>query len=1043
MALSSSDVSARRFPCGMALFAVGLAVVMLVAGKRSQAADDDFFENRIRPLLASRCQGCHATLTGKTSGGLALDSRQGWQTGGDSGPAIVPGDPEASLLLRAVKHADGVSAMPPEDAGLALTAAEIADLAAWIAAGAADPRELEARLGGMERDAAESWWSFSSPVAAEPPAVADPALVANDLDRFIVAGLDTRGLSPADLADRATLLRRATLDLTGLPPTPDEILAFLEDSAPDAWEKVVERLLASKAYGERWGRHWLDVARYADTAGDGADYPVREAVNYRDWVIRAFNADMPYDTFLSRQVAGDILARDAQPGDYADLVTATGFLAVGKRYGYAPNTDFQHLDFADCIDSLGRSVLGLSLGCARCHDHKYDPVSASDYYALYGILQSTTWSFPGGEEHKRPAHFPALVPPDEAARIDREKSDALAALDRTIADRRSEKTVLEGKAFAGGTDLDLEGQELGTGPNGKPWLSAGPNVVNAESQSPFTHVHPPGTRGVRVGTGQPNEGVRHTFEDRLVAGAGAPLHVCFDFRTVPSDGADQPAGACRFYIGRGVIESTAIDFSATQREFALRDGDGWRVVTALEPGRWYHVHVTLDGATKTGSGSITPFPSGGAAPEPIPFGEVTLPTAWDGVIDTFICDGLGAVGGPATIRDIDNVGRQPQPLAPPGAPPAVKPAPPPDATARLAALEKDLGELAAKRKGIAETPAYPVAYGVSEGKPTDARVQLRGEPDKPGAEVQRRFLEILGGDALADPTAGSGRRDLAAWLTRRDNPLTARVFVNRVWQWHFGRGLVATTSDFGVRGEPPSHPQLLDWLAVRFMDSGWKVKDLHRLIMHSRTYRQSAEGAAAAVATDPDNRWLARWPRRALDAETLRDAILATSGLLDTSPPPPHPFPAVDTWAFTIHQPFHGHHDHYDSDRRSVYLMVQRNRRHPFLALFDAADPNQSVAIRDTTITPTQSLFLMNSPLVHRAAAAFADRLIAESGDPDTRLRTATTLAWGRAPDADELAGMHDFLARVEAETPGTSERGSWGALARVILTANPFLFVD
>jgi hypothetical protein len=373
----------------------------------------------------------------------------------------------------------------------------------------------------------------------------------------------------------------------------------------------------------------------------------------------------------------------------------------------------------------------------------------------------------------------------------------------------------------------------------------------------------------------------------------------------------------------------------------------------------------------------------------------------------------------------------------------VKPAPPPDATARLAALEKDLGELAAKRKGIAETPAYPVAYGVSEGKPTDARVQLRGEPDKPGAEVQRRFLEILGGDALADPTAGSGRRDLAAWLTRRDNPLTARVFVNRVWQWHFGRGLVATTSDFGVRGEPPSHPQLLDWLAVRFMDSGWKVKDLHRLIMHSRTYRQSAEGAAAAVATDPDNRWLARWPRRALDAETLRDAILATSGLLDTSPPPPHPFPAVDTWAFTIHQPFHGHHDHYDSDRRSVYLMVQRNRRHPFLALFDAADPNQSVAIRDTTITPTQSLFLMNSPLVHRAAAAFADRLIAESGDPDTRLRTATTLAWGRAPDADELAGMHDFLARVEAETPGTSERGSWGALARVILTANPFLFVD
>jgi len=1009
--------------------------------KRSSAAEDDFFESRIRPLLVARCQGCHATATGKTSGGLALDSRQGWQTGGDSGPAIVPRDAGASLLLRAVRHADGVSAMPPEDAGPALTPAEIADLATWIDAGAADPREIGERLGGMDRDAARAWWSFSPPVAVEPPAVTDPTLVANDLDRFIVAALETRGLQPAPGADRQTLLRRAALDLTGLPPTPGEIRAFVDDPAPDAWERVVERLLASTAYGERWGRHWLDVARYADTAGDGADYPVREAATYRDWVIRAFNADMPYDTFLRRQVAGDILARDASPADYADLVTATGFLAIGKRYGYAPNTDYQHLDFADGIDSLGRSVLGLSIGCARCHDHKYDPVTAADYYALYGILQSTTWAFPGGEEHKRPANFPALLPPSETARIDRERSDALAALDHTIAARGAEKQVLEGKAFAGGVDLDVESQEIGKAPGAKPWLSAGPNVVGPESQSPFTHVHPAGTRGVRVGTGQPNEGVRHTFEDRLVAGAGTPLHVCFDFRTVPSEGDEKPAGACRFYVGRGVIESTAIDFSARQSEFALRDGDGWRVVTPLEPGRWYHVRVTLDQTTKTGSGSITPFPKGAAAAEPIDLGPIALPAAWDGVVDTFICDGLGHVAGPATIRDIDNVGRQFDPFPPPGAPPAVKPVPPPDAADRLAALEKDLGELTAKRQALAETPPYPVAYGVSEGTPTDAHVQLRGEPDKPGARVARRFLEILGGDTVADPAAGSGRRDLAIWLTRRENPLTARVFVNRVWQWHFGRGLVATTSDFGVRGEAPSHPQLLDWLAVRFVDSGWKVKDLHRLILHSRTYRQSSEGAA--VAADPENRWLARFPRRALDAETLRDSVLAASGLLDTTPPPPHPFPAVDTWAFTIHQPFHGQPDHYDSDRRSVYLMVQRNRRHPFLALFDAADPNQSVAVRDATITPTQSLFLMNSPLVHRAGAALADRLLATSGDPDTRLRTAATLAWGREPEADELVGMRDFLARVTAEAPATTERDAWGALARVILTANPMLFVD
>ena len=1025
--------------CWLVFFGAAFLALVVGVATPSPAADDDLFENRIRPLLVARCQGCHATATGKTSGGLALDSRQGWASGGDSGAAVVPGDSEGSLLLRAVKHADGVSAMPPEDAGPPLTPSEIDDLAIWISTGAADPRVLEARLGGMNREAAESWWSFTRPVAAIPPA-SDPELVANDIDRFIVAGLVAQGLKPTALADRRTLLRRVTFDLTGLPPTPADIRDFLEDTAADAWERVIDRLLASPAYGERWGRHWLDVARYADTAGDGADYPVREAGSYRDWVIRAFNADMPYDAFLARQIAGDILAREAPPGDYADLVTATGFLAVGKRYGYAPNSDFQHLDFADCIDSLGRSVLGLSLGCARCHDHKYDPVTAPDYYALYGILQSTTWAFPGGEEQKRPAHFPALVPPEEAARLDREKAEALATLDRELAERAREKTDLEGTTFAGGVDLDLEAQEIGQGPNVAPWLSAGPNTVLAESQSPWRHVHPEGTRGVRVGTGAPNEGVRHTFGDRLTATPGMPLHVCFDFRTIPSAAADQPAGACRFYLGRGVIESTALDLSATQRELALRDGDGWRVVTALEPGRWYHVSVTLDHATKTGSGSITPFPEEGQSPQPISFADVKLPAGWDGVIDTFICDGLGAVSGPATIRDIDNVGRQGMPFPPPGAPPAEKPQPPADAGERVALVGKEIEALAARRKAIADTPPYPVAYGVSEGTPTDARIQARGEPDKPGAEVPRRFLEFLGGDALADPAAGSGRRDLAIWLTRRENPLTARVFVNRIWQWHFGRGLVPTASDFGVRGERPSHPQLLDWLAVGFMESGWRVKELHRLVLRSRTYRQSAEGDADGIAADPENRLLGRFPRRPLDAETLRDALLATSGLLDRSPPLPHPFPAVDTWAFTIHQPFHGQ---YDSDRRSVYLMVQRNRRHPFLALFDAADPNQSVAVRDATITPTQSLFLMNAPLIHRAGEAFADRLLATAGERETRLRLAAELAWGRQADDGELAGMHDFLARVAEQSPKLSEREAWGALARVLLTANPFLFID
>jgi hypothetical protein len=317
-------------------------------------------------------------------------------------------------LIRAVKYEEDGPQMPPADKGGKLPAAEIAALVEWVERGAVDPRTSAARLGGMTVAEARHWWAFQPLQPVQPPAVKEQAWPVNAIDQFVLAGLEQKGLQHVGSADKRTLIRRVTFDLTGLPPTPEEIAAFLKDDSPRAWDDLIDRLLASPAYGERWGRHWLDVARYADTAGDGADYPVREAVKYRDWVIQALNADLPYDRFVQEQIAGDILARTAPESEYASHVTATGFLAIGKRYGYAPNPDFQHLDFADVIDSVGRSLLGLSIGCARCHDHKYDPVTANDYYALYGIFQSTKWAFPGGEEHKRPAHLPALVPAAEA-----------------------------------------------------------------------------------------------------------------------------------------------------------------------------------------------------------------------------------------------------------------------------------------------------------------------------------------------------------------------------------------------------------------------------------------------------------------------------------------------------------------------------------------------------------------------------------------------------------------------------------------------------
>ena len=999
-------------------------------------SDLDFFENRIRPILIDRCDACHSDAKGKTSGGLALDTRDGWQKGGDNGAVIVPGKPDESLLIQAIRYAEDGPQMPPPDKGGKLTDVEIAALTEWVRRGAPDPRTATKRLGGMSLTDAKNWWAFQPLKPITPPTVKDAAWPRTDLDRFILSSHEQHGVTHVGDADKRTLIRRATFDLTGLPPTPEDIQHFLQDESSDAFAKVVDRLLASPDYGVRWGRHWLDVARYADTAGDGSDYPVREAGKYRDWVVNAINADQPFDQFIRDQIAGDILARSGPPDQYASRVTATGFLAIGKRYGYSPSADYQYLDFADVIDSVGRSLLGLSVGCARCHDHKYDPLTAADYYAMYGIFQSTKWAFPGGEEHKRPVQFPPLVTPDEVARLDQEKAANLAKIDGEITRLKSEKATLDGKSFAGGVDLGFEVQALGKAP-ASPWLSAGPVTVLAEAQSPFAHVHPAGTRGARLSCVLSGEGVRYVFEHGLRATPEKQMHFSIDFRTVnPTD----KTGAYRFYLGRGVVQSVAIDCSVSSTEFAVRNGSNWEVIRKLAPGTWYTLRLTLDPAKKTFSGIV------GTADDLTSFQDKGLGPNWDGVADTFICDGNGHIPGPTLARDLDNIGLQEAPFAAPGGEPAKGPTLPPDWKERLAALDVKLGEATKAREIEATRDPYPVAYGVSEGTPVNAKIQKRGEPDKLGDEVPRRFLEVLGGDPLPANATGSGRLELADWLTRPSNPLTARVFVNRVWQWHFGKGIVATPSDFGSRGELPSHPELLDWLAGEFINSGWSLKSLHRLIMRSRTYQLSSEDHEANLKSDPNNLWLWRYSRRALDAESIRDSMLTVSGQLDRSIPDVHPFPPVGTWGFTIHNPFHAV---YDSNRRSIYLMVQRNRRHPFLALFDAADPNLSVAERQPTTTPTQTLFLMNSPFVHEQSVALANRLLAMPGDDAARIQYAFEACHGRTASAAEIDESREFIngylkRLTEQGIPADQQPvAAWAAFGRALLTSNAFLYVD
>lgn len=1007
-----------------------------------------FFESEIRPLLSSACFDCHGAK--KQESELRLDSRAAIVQGGTNGPAIVPGQPDESLLLKAVGY-EGELRMPPEGK---LLPAQIAALRRWIEMGAPWPREtapLHLTRSGAPSDEEKKFWSFQPVQTPAVPGVHDKSWPWTGVDFFILARLEQAGMQAVGLADKRTLLRRVTFDLTGLPPTPEELDAFLADDRPQAYVAVVERLLASPGYGERWGRHWLDVVRYADTAGDGADYPVREAYKYRNYVIRALNADMPFDVFVREQIAGDVLAERAAAagkidGDrYAELVTATGYLAVTKRFGYNINTEFQHLDIADTIECLGRSLLGLSLGCARCHDHKYDPVSMEDYYGLYGILASTQFSFPGGEEHKRPHNLVPLVALQARKQFEQARQAELSQLDQQL-ERLAEqrRSLLDQWRFAGGVDLGFEAQTPGQAP-ADPWFSAGPNVVLAEAQSPYTHVHPAGARGLRIAHGQPNDGIRQSLEPPRTVANTKRYHFNLDFRNVASA---EDGGSYRLYLGHGAIASAALECAVSSNAFAIRDGDEWHEVRPLESGTWYNLQLELDLEHKTYSGRV------GRPGDVVAFEHKKLVPGWDGILDTFFSDGLGHQPGTKPTHDFDNFGWQDQPFAAltdgSAAEVAASPSSSPTAARefheQLQQLDSQTAILKQQRAASSARELYPVAYAVSEGQPIQARIQLRGEPDKLGPEVPRRFLELLGGDALPVDERGSGRLQLAEWFTRPTSPLIARVIVNRLWQHHFGRGLVPSTSDFGTRGEAPSHPELLDYLAAHFMAEGWSLKALHRLLLLSRVYQLASHDNPDNLRMDPENRRLWKFSRRRLDAESLRDAMLAISGELDYRLAGGHPFPPVESWEFTIHRPFHAI---YDSPHRSVYLMVQRARRHPYLALFDAADPNISTAVRLPTTTSTQALYLLNSPFVHEQSLALARRLLHEKADDVARVELAFELAHGQRPSPAQVRRALDFVAAYRDRFAATigdervSREQAWAALGRVLWSSNAFLFID
>ncbi len=989
----------------------------------------EFFEKRIRPVLHEQCVKCHGPE--KQKAGLRVDSREALLRGGDSGPALVPGDAAVSLLLKAVRHADADLKMPPPKEAPKLADAVIADLEAWVKAGAMFP------VGAAAKPAA-SHWAFQ-PV--KKPGVKAP-----------------RGVSPVDAllgtaqrpaADARALIRRMTYDLTGLPPTPEEVDEFVRQcGASSSLEKrratvnkLIDRLLASPAYGEKWGRKWLDVVRYADTAGENSDRPLHHAWRYRNYVIAAFNSDLPYDRFLREQLAGDLMAA-AEPQRHAELIPATGYLAVARRFGHEIDKDM-HLTYEDVIDTVGKSVLGLTLGCARCHNHKYDPVTARDYYGLYGIFASTKFAYSGCEATQKPRDMIPLWTTNELVARRQPFEVELAALDTVIKKLN-----------------DAQAATL------KAWRAVATNSVRVLAQGefndggaqPFTTNTAPLTLDVRAG-----EMIRLTVLPKANFGADTTLiefnveetteggrrwnlaaDVVDDF-LVGNPHADRQGHAATWCFldgrkGLQLLRDTERDHTGKKGLHIWRNGDNpaafvnsteqpIKAWTTLPP-RSFFVHPANDGPVAVGW--LSPVT-----------GTVRLAGR---VVDGHPGGGDGVAWTLEHLATDLGTGMTEQ-----------------------ASVAKQLREPTKQRAElVAREPKVPVAYAVTDGKPADAALHKRGEPDQPGDIIPRKNIDLLGGERISDPKT-SGRLALARWFTDPRNPLTARVMVNRIWQGHFGRGIVATPSDFGTRGAAPTHPELLDWLAATFVEQGWSVKAMHRLLMSSAVYQQGAamtndelrmtnvdrsskpksdggdavrdSGSAIHSSFVIRHSDFSPFPRRRLDAEEIRDTLLALSGELDREPGEGHPFPAENA-SFTQHTPFKAV---YDTKKRSVYLMTQRIQRHPFLALFDGPDANASTAERGSSTVPTQALYFLNDPFFHARAEAFAKRLLAEP--EERRVSLSHRLCFQRGPTVVEFAAATEFLAACRAEFTDLPENqrdlAAWSAYARTLLAANELLYVE
>ena len=911
----------------------------------SAAEDIEFFESRIRPVLAENCYKCHsaeAANKGKLKGGLLLDSRDAIRKGGDSGPAVVPGNVAESLLLKALRQED--IEMPPKGK---LPDAIIADFTKWIESGATDPRdEPSVALKDNSIDASDHW-AFSTPEKSAVPAVKNTAWAQSDIDKFVLHQLEQKKLQPVSTASPQVLVRRIYFDLLGLPPTPDQVKVFevaAQKDRPAAIQSLVDSLLKSPHYGERWGRHWLDVARYAEDQAHTFGVKRRDqAHQYRDWVIQMFNKDLPFDQFIKLQLAGDLMEEKSE--DLFQQLAGLGFLGLGAHYyknSDKAQAEADELD--DTIDTLTRGFLGLTVSCARCHDHKYDPIPTEDYYALAGI-------FSGRRYNTLP-----LVGEDEVKAYNEDQKE-IKELENKY--RFYLRGIARDKGREHFSDLSRFLQE---GWRVAALKSKGVNLSDEEFAEKLD-MNPHYVRRFRELLDVRRKGDLMKRIPELEGWHDLNLELpdkpTLDTLKVPKEIvalADQLQAKVHEVIK--AYDSAEIEHAEILTNAKNREDRDRKIIGKLEKDQ-----------------------------------QRLLKNVW--------------FEGNAPLNASEN-------------------------DVRKFFLTDELKQNADAYKAEWDTrkenarPMYSAAHAIAGGGRA-MQVYIRGNPVNKGNWVARGTLAMLSDQPRpTDPNEAKkhaySRLDLANAIATSDNPLTARVIVNRVWQWHFGRGLVGSSSNFGLLGEAPTHPELLDWLTVGFIENGWSIKWLHRQILSSATYQLSSESLRANEEVDADNLYRWRFDRRRLEVEAWRDALLAVSGKLD----PTMGGPTLDL--------------NNNNVRRTVYAKISRHELDGMLRLFDFPDANVSSAARTKTTVPQQQLFVLNSNFFIDQAQSFAKRVMDSSEDVAKQIDVAYHLAFGRPPSEPELQLAQAYLSEEKAKEDKLSR---WEQYCQAILASNELMYID